>query len=251
MPPRNRGEALYGELADLYDLIYSSKPYRAEAAEVHAIAPRRGLGPARSLLDVGCGTGRHLEEFGRWYPDRAGVDASPAMLQVARRRLGPDVPLTVGDMRSFDLARTFDVIVCLFSAIGYLTTRTDRDRALRNFARHLNPGGVVLVEGWVLPDRWRAGSVHLQTYDGVDVKIARVTSSSRRGALSILNMQYLVGRPGAPVEHFRETHQNALVPAEQTLGSFRRAGLRGSVRTGGRWKNRGLFVGVAPRGTGP
>jgi SAM-dependent methyltransferase len=246
MAADGNGEVLYGHLATVYDRIYGSKSYREESAEVHAIdrATRRGQG--RSLLDVGCGTGRHLDEFRRWYPDVAGVDLSPAMLGVARARLGPRVPLTVGDMRSFDLGRRFDTIVCLFSGFGYLLSRGDRDRALRTFRRHLTPGGVVLVEGWILPDRWRDGSSHLQIYDGSDLKVARLTSSSRRGSRSVLDMQYLVAEPGKAVRHYKEVHRNALIPAEETLGSFRRAGLRATVRRAGRWRGRGLFVGVAP-----
>jgi ubiquinone/menaquinone biosynthesis C-methylase UbiE len=54
------GEVLYGDLADVYDRIYARKSYRDEAAEIHRIARRKGRPHARSLLDVGCGTGRHL-----------------------------------------------------------------------------------------------------------------------------------------------------------------------------------------------
>src|SRR5262249_38407156 len=145
-------EKLYRELARFYDRIYASKPYAAEIRELLALA-RRALGRRpRSLLDVACGTGRHLAEVGPGI-DRAGVDRSAAMLREARTRLGPGVELRQGDLRRFDLGRTFDVVTCLFSAIGYLPTRIDRDRALARFYAHLNPGGVAFVEGWVLPDR--------------------------------------------------------------------------------------------------
>lgn len=179
-------------------------------------------------------------------PDRAGLDTSPEMLNVARGRLGPAVSLTVGDMRSFDLGRRFDIIVCLFSAIGYLATRRDRERAFATFGKHLAPGGVVLVEGWILPDRWRDRSTHLQTYEGTDLKVVRLTSSLRRGRSSILDMHYLVAAPGSAVRHFQEMHFNRLFTAEETLGSLRQTGFRASVRRSGRWRDRGLFVGVAP-----
>jgi len=251
MPIRASGEVLFGDLAPIYDRIYGPKSYRAESTELHTIALRAGRRGAASLLDVACGTGRHLEQFARWYPDRAGVDASPPMLRIARQRLGPTVPLTLGDMRNFDLGRRFDVITCLFSAIGYLTARRDRDQALANFARHLAPGGVVLVEGWVLPDRWRGTTSRLQLVDAPDLKVARLTTPLRRGTMSILDMHYLVARPGDPVRHYAEKHYNRLVAAEKTLRSFRRAGLRAWVLQSGRWRDRGLFVGVAGEPTGP
>ncbi|MCI4360192.1 MAG: class I SAM-dependent methyltransferase, partial [Thermoplasmata archaeon] len=175
---------LYGPLAEQYDRIYAEKEYDAEARELTRLARRYAPG-ARTLLDVACGTGRHLAAFRENF-EVEGIDASPAMLRVARRRLGRSTRLTVGDMRSFDLGRTFDVLVCLFSAIGYLRTERDRRRTFRNFARHLAPGGVMLVEGWILPAKFRQRHLALQTasvrtHDGTDVKIVRLSSSQRRG----------------------------------------------------------------------
>ena len=63
---------------------------------------------ASSLLDVGCGTGRHLEYLRSHY-EVAGVDISEQLLAQARKRL-PGVPLYLGDLRSFDLGRRFDVV---------------------------------------------------------------------------------------------------------------------------------------------
>jgi SAM-dependent methyltransferase len=237
--------ALYGDLAEYYDRIYARKDYAAEAKRLRTIARRYLRRPGRSLLDVACGTGQHLAEF-RKYFDVAGVDLSPEMLRVARRKLGPEVPLDRGDMRSFALGRQFDVVVCLFSAIGYLTTRRDRDRALRRFFEHVSPGGVLLVEGWIRPSRWRRSGIHLQTYDGADAKIARVTLSSRTGAITRLEMHYLIAEPGRPVRHLAERHVNALVDSEEMLGSFRRAGFRGRILLGKAYRDRGLYVGVRP-----
>ena len=238
--------ALYGELAELYDLIYAEKAYRDEATELVALARRFSGRRPRTLLDVGCGTGRHLGEFRRLGLAIAGVDASAKMLRVARKRLPRGTPLSRGDMRSFRRNGPYDVVTCLFSAIGYMRTRRDRDRALANIYRHVRPGGVALVVGWVLPERWQGGSVHLQTYDGPELKIARVTRSSTRGEFSILDMHYLIGRAGRAVHYVRERHVNPLVSSEEMLGSFRRAGFRARVLRHAPYSDRGLYVGVRP-----
>lgn len=241
-----RAEALYNELAPYYDCIYARKSYEREVREIARRIAREGPPGARTLLDVGCGTGRHLELFRRRF-EVTGVDASPAMLRVARGRLGRNVPLHRGDMRSFRLGRTYDVVVCLFSAIGYLLTRADRDRALRTLFAHLRPGGLLLVEGWIRPDRFRGGAPHLLTYDGDDAKVARMSRTTRRGDRTYLAMDYLLAVPGRPVRHYRELHVNALVEPEELLGSFRRAGFRARVITSGRYADRGLYVGRRPR----
>jgi SAM-dependent methyltransferase len=236
---------MYHELARYYDRIYAGKDYGRESRDLVRLARRFLARPGRSLLDVGCGTGRHLEYLRKAFTV-AGVDASGAMLSVARQRLGRTVPLTQGDMRTFRLGRTYDVVVCLFSAIGYLRRRTDRDQAIANFHRHLAPGGVALVEGWVRPSRWRGESMSLDTYDGPDAKIARVVHAFRRGDVSVLDLHHLIAEPGRPVRHYAEEHRQALVKPSEMLGSFRRAGFRARVLLSGPYRDRGLYVGIRP-----
>lgn len=66
----------------------------------------------------------------------------------------PNIPLHEADMRTFDLGRTFDVVTCLFSSIGYFTELDDMQAAIGNMASHLAPGGVLIVEPWIHPDGW-------------------------------------------------------------------------------------------------
>ena len=73
-----------------------------------------------TLLDVACGTGRHLEYFVR-EASCVGLDIEPGLLAVAGRRC-PGVELVPGDMTDFELGRTFDAVTCLFSSIGYVRT---------------------------------------------------------------------------------------------------------------------------------
>lgn len=239
---------LYGAMAPFYDLLYSAKDYAGEARELLARA-RRSIGHTpRSLLDVACGTGRHLAEFRRAVPDLAGVDLAPAMLAVARRRLGPRVPLRRGDLRSFDLGRSFETVVCLFSAFGYLLTRADRDQALERLHAHVAPGGVALVEGWILPSRYRGHRISLLTYDGPEATIARVSETHRRGNRTTLRMRYLLGTARGGIRTFDEVHRNAIVEPAEILGSFRRAGFRARVVRTGRYRDRGLYIGLRPGG---
>jgi SAM-dependent methyltransferase len=238
-------EALYGPLAKFYDRIYHWKDYRREARTVVRLARKYARRTPRTVLDVACGTGRHLEYL-REELEVAGVDLNAPMLREARQRLGPRVPLRRADMRTFRLGREFDVVLCLFSAIGYMPSRRDRDRAIANFYRHTAPGGVALVEGWVLPSHWRDGSIHLQTYDGPDAKIARVSEAHRVGRRSRVAMQYLIAEPRRPIRHIAETHVQPLVDSPEMLGSFRRAGFDARVLATGSWQDRGLYVGIRP-----
>ncbi|MGH2738086.1 MAG: class I SAM-dependent methyltransferase [Actinomycetota bacterium] len=102
--------------------MYAWKDYPAEVHRLLSIVRER-VPEAGSLLDVACGTGKHLELL-RGHFDEAGVDLDPDMIAPARDRLGEDVPLVVADMTELNLGRTFDVVTCLFSSMAYARTRT-------------------------------------------------------------------------------------------------------------------------------
>jgi len=142
--PTDPGLSQFHGLAKYYDAINDWKDYRRETERLETIARSFGRPGRTAWLDVACGTGRHLE-FLRRRHTTVGVDGSREMLRIARRRL-PGVPLVLADMHTFRLKRRFDVVSCLFSAIGHLRTKEDVRTTFANFARHLNPGGVAIVE---------------------------------------------------------------------------------------------------------
>src|SRR3954453_12959074 len=112
---------MFSRSARIYDAIYASvRDYRREAAELDRLIQERRPG-AKTLLDVACGTGAHLEHIASEY-DVEGLDLDPEMLAVRRDRL-PDAAFHEGDMASFDLGKRFDAVVCMFSSIGYAKTQ--------------------------------------------------------------------------------------------------------------------------------
>ncbi len=214
----------YHELADLYDPLNSWKDYASETKRIEAIAQRFGRPGKTSWLDVGCGTGRHLE-FLRQRHRVMGVDGSPDMLRIAKRRL-PGVRLVMADMRTFRLRREFDVVSCLFSAIGHLPTEFAIQSAFANFAEHLSPGGVVIVEPWIDPSSFHSGSVHMRTFESPELMLARCAYSKRRGSHSVITYDYLVGRAGRGVRRFRVRDVGLLVPRGRLIQLIEGAGLR-------------------------
>ncbi len=215
--------APYSRSAEVYDRIYGDKSFAAESAALHALVERERPGP-RSLLDVGCGTGAHLVHLREWI-DVEGIDVSPSMLEVARRKL-PGVPLHEGDMRTFALERRFDVITSLFSAIGYVRSVAELDGAIARMAEHLAPGGLLAVEPWLYPDQWRPGAkVHGNILvDADDFKLARFCVSSTRDRFAVTPMHHLVATLDG-VEHFVETHELFLAEPSEIEHAFVTAGL--------------------------
>jgi SAM-dependent methyltransferase len=230
---------VFSRSARIYDAVYSWKDYAGESARVHELVQARKPG-ASTLLDVACGTGTHLAELRRWYRCE-GLDLDPELLAVARERL-PDVPLHEGDMRDFDLGRRFDAVTCLFSSIGYLMTVEALEAAIAAMARHLEPGGVLVVEPWLSPEAVRAPHVGAVFVDEPELKIARVNNIEVDGRRSSFEFHYLVGTPES-VEHFVERHELALFTREEHLAAFRAAGLQVEHDEEG-LIGRGLYIGL-------
>lgn len=98
-------------------------------------------GNARSVLDLGCGTGRFAARLAG-SREVAGVDPAAAMLDVARRRPGGDrVAWIEADARTVRLGRRFDLVVLTGHAFQVFLTEADRRAALATIAAHLAPGG--------------------------------------------------------------------------------------------------------------
>ena len=233
--------APYQRSAELYDRIYADKSFAGESETLRALVQRMCPG-ARSLLDVGCGTGAHLAVVREWIAVE-GLDASAAMLEVARRKL-PDVVLHHGDMRSFALDRRFDVVTSLFSAIGYVRSAEELAAAVATMARHLEPGGLLAIEPWFTPDQWRPGEkVHGGLLvDTDDCKLARLVVTHTRDRFAVTPMHHLVATL-AGVEHFVETHELFLATREELEDAFTAAGLV-DVRHVPDVLVRGLWVGT-------
>ena len=199
---------------------------------------------------MACGTGLHVRHLPPAFRAE-GVDASPGMLAIARKRL-PGVPFHRGDMRTVDLGRRFDVVSCLFSSIGYMTTVADLRRAIANFARHTKEGGVVVVEPWFSPSNYRPGRVYLDAIAGRTRTArhqVRMIVSERRGRVSVMDAHHLVGTP-AGVEHFVERHRMGLFTRAEYEQALSAAGLDPvHDRTG--ISDRGLYLGFKRRALMP
>jgi trans-aconitate methyltransferase len=232
----------FHELAEYYDALNDSKDYRAESDRLETLARRFGRPGRTTWLDVACGTGRHLEFLRRRHP-AVGVDVSRDMLRIARRRL-PGARLALGDMRTFRLDTRFDVVSCLFSAIGHLPTKADVRTTFANLARHLNPGGVAIVEPWIERSMFRSGFVRLQTYESPRLALARLACSSRRGVHSIVQYHFLIGKSGQAVRYFRVDDVGVLLSREDLLESMRSTGLKPHFLAGGLTPGRGLLIGT-------
>ena len=227
-----------------YDDIYASigKDYAAETEKLHALIQRRKSSSGNTLLDVACGTGMHASFLTKYY-EVMGTDLNIDMLKVARKRL-PGIRFVQVDMRSLELGRQFDIVTCLFSAIGYMKSKTELQSAIRNMSHHLLPGGVLMIEPWFTPEQWNVGHVSTIYVDKPDMKIFRMSHSGKKGRISLLAFQYLIGTPKG-IQHISEDHEFGLFTHAEYVDAFKKAGLDVTHDPEG-VDGRGLYIGTKP-----
>jgi trans-aconitate methyltransferase len=110
----------------LYDLVFSDTD-AVTVGMVRAATERYAPSPPRSVLDVGCGTGRHLAALATTIPDCVGIDLLDSNIQYART-VRPGMRFETGDMRTVRLGCTFDLIIALGNAVSYALTDEDLAR---------------------------------------------------------------------------------------------------------------------------
>jgi ubiquinone/menaquinone biosynthesis C-methylase UbiE len=227
-----------------YDAVYTSlgKDYAHEVSLLLPIIRQHKRAPGHELLDVACGTGGHSKHL-REHFEVSGLDLDTGMLEVARHNC-PGIPFYEGDMATFNLGREFDVVVCLFSAIGYVLSVDRLNQTLLNFARHLRSGGALVVEPWLEPADMRPGYVNASFVDQPDFKLARMNVARIENNISILDFNFMIATPSG-VEYFTERHDLYLFTQTEYMTAFESAGLATHFEAPG-LTGRGLYIGVRP-----
>lgn len=233
---------MYTLSAKYYDELFSFKSYADDVRRIRQWIAEYNL-HAKSLLDVACGTGRHLELLQADF-EIAGVDLNPEFLEIARNRC-PKGDFREGDMADFDCGQRFDVVTCLFSSIGYTRTLERMQASIACMARHLNPGGLLLLEPWFTPQRYLKNYLKLNVSDTPERKIVWMYTTDVKDRLAWWDIHYLVGT-AQEVNHFVEHHEVGLFTHEEYSDAITAASLKVEHDAYG-LQDRGMYFGIKPR----
>jgi ubiquinone/menaquinone biosynthesis C-methylase UbiE len=145
----------YRNYAGIYDRIFDSMNKGLKLVGIRIFRPSKGM----SILDVGCGTGSHLELYQRYKCNLYGIDLSPSMLDVARERLGETAQLDLGDATEMPYEDDkFDLAISMLS-LHEMSPETrsavlsEIKRVLKSDGRFLlidfHPGPYQPLQGWI------------------------------------------------------------------------------------------------------
>jgi SAM-dependent methyltransferase len=171
---------LYDDLADLWPLISPTSHYVAEVAALRRVLedylPEVAEGARPAVLELGAGAGRTIHHLGDGF-DAVAVDLSAPMLAHCRK-LNPQVPTHVGDMRSIRLDRRFDAVLA-HDALDHMTTLEDLAAACDTAAAHLAPGGIFLAGPTYFAEHFVDGETAFDCCGAVNLDVDYVSSVER------------------------------------------------------------------------
>lgn len=143
------------EYVAVYDLLYGGKDYTNEATFVLERLKAAVADPSsiKTLLDIGCGTGRHAQLMAAQGTTVQGVDLSDKMVALASERaagtpVAEAVSFTQGDVRDFRFGKTFESAAALFHVFSYLTATEGLEQGMQTVRAHLPAGAPFLFDYW-------------------------------------------------------------------------------------------------------
>ena len=226
---------VFDTYARYYDLLYANKDYAGEATFVDRTLRQHGAGGG-SLLELGCGTGKHALELAQRGWEVCGVDLSAAMVAQAQDRaarspegLKSKVGFQLGDVRTVRVGKTFDSVISLFHVMSYQTTNADLAAAIETAVTHLKPGGVFLFDFWygpaVLTD---PPAVRVKRMKDDDLEVTRLAEPELRPDEDQVVVNYHVflrNRHSGEVAEVREAHPMRFLFLPELDHLLRTAGL--------------------------
>jgi SAM-dependent methyltransferase len=209
--------AIFGNYSRYYDLLYRDKDYIGEAKFIHQLIQNHAP-QAKSILELGCGTGNHAMLLAKEGYSVHGIDLSEEMLQQARDRLSqfyPDlaskIKISQGDIRQTRLNQKFDVVLSLFHVISYQTTNEDLLAAFNTVKEHLKSGGVFIFDLWYGPAvLTEHPTVRVKRLENEEILVTRIAEPVIHPNKNLVDVNYQVfiqNKNTDAIEEFQETHR--------------------------------------------
>jgi SAM-dependent methyltransferase len=235
---------LYTDLAAWWPLMSPPEDYVEEAADLWPTLVAATDRPPETLLELGSGGGSlafHLKSRLRLTL----TDRSPGMLAVSHA-VNPECEHVVGDMRTLDLGRQFDLVL-VHDAVMYATTPADLRATIATAVGHCRPGGAVVFLPDCVKETFEPYTDHggLDGADGRALRYLEWTWDPDPGDdTAEMAFAFLLREADGEVRQVLDRHEFGLFPRESWLAWLGEAGCAVTSRVDS-WR-RDLFVGRRP-----
>ncbi len=215
--------------AKYYDLLYQNKDYNAESAyiidKITALTRERER-EVKTILELGCGTGKHA----RILQDKGyvvyGVDLSKNMIKLAKQN---GVDCEVADIRTYRQENKFDCCISLFHIASYQNSDEDIEDYFKTAAFHLKDGGFFIFDIWYKPAvLHQLPEKRVKMMQNDEIKIIRHCNPEHLLEKSIVKVNYdiqIMDRNGKICESIQETHSMRYFSSQEIRKFAKKAGI--------------------------
>lgn len=136
-----------------YNAFYKDKNYAKEAEQIDGLLKKYGNN-IHTIINYGCGTGRHDIELSKLGYSCTGIDLSETMIEVAKQNSRTEekkIDFSVGDIRTFESVKKYDAVISLFHVMSYQNTNEDILSAFQSARKTLEKDSLFLFDLWYGP----------------------------------------------------------------------------------------------------
>lgn len=203
---------VFQDYAYYYNAFYKDKNYGKEAEQVNRILKMHGCDRG-TLLNLGCGTGRHDIELSNLGYQCTGVDMSPLMIKIANenaKEANNQISFFVADIREYEPKCKYNAVISLFHVMSYQNDNRDILAAFYTARKALDEGGIFLFDVWygpgVLTDKPVVRVKEVEDEENRLIRIARPIMHDKKSIVEVCYEVLVINKETSIVKTINEIH---------------------------------------------
>ena len=224
---------VFGNYAAYYNLLYKEKDYSGETEYVLSLLDKYAAG-ADSILELGCGTGKHARLLAETGKHVCGVDMSESMLEQAELQKADLAQGSLDfhhcDIRTFKKDEKFDAAISLFHVMSYQTDDHSLHQALTTARTHLKEGGLFIMDCWYGPAVLNEEpEIRIRRLEDEHIHVTRIAEPVHHRDKKVVDVHFdlfIRDKKNNSIEELTEKHPMRYFTVEELEAAFEKAGFK-------------------------
>lgn len=201
---------VFNDYSKYYNLLYQDKPYEEEANYIDDLI-KKYHPSTKSILELGCGTGKHADLLSKKNYLLHGIDISKTMLEEANKISNSQISFAFGDAKNYRIEKKFDTVISLFHVASYQNSNQDLLDFFATANCHLEKNGLFIFDAWYGPAVLNLQpQIRTKTLENDDLKIIRLATPKIDFNSSIVDVNYditITNKKNNLQHNITETHK--------------------------------------------